>query len=792
MGFSHRRLLRIHRNRCDILSFPDDAYEFTEPGCRLPRIAEEPDRFRTNACAFLPAVRSSAIPPCTVFEEWKPLMFFSVSDHRSREQSSDLFVKFTSAAAIGCMLLGSLPAGAQAAPQTAPAAPGLPPEPVPNYTQPLYLRPSAADFARERTDYPNPFAPYMPGKVQPANFANSLQLENLMKNGKIYLSLGDAVLLALQNNYDIAIQRLNLDIADTDLLRARAGSQLLGVPSGLVTGTQGGTTASVSSVGGGPGGTSAASGGAAAGSSGLLLSTNGAGPTPENMDPALTGLVEFNHQIQPEQSPIFSGGLPAITQNTNTYNFTYNQGFITGTAMQVGFDNTRQTTNNLFSFYSPSLESTFTFTLTQHLLQGFGWGINGRFIVQAKNDRRIADSAFRSQLLYTINQVEDIYWGLVSAYEDVQSKQRALDQSTALEKDDEKQLQIGTMAPLDVVNARSGESNDQQALIQAENQLEYQQLLMKQAIARNLDDPALANAPVIPTDRVSLEETPEERMSADELVREADANSPAVEQAILTLRNDEITLKGARNGLLPTFDVSAFYGATALGGAVSPSCPAALASFGLPPTDCTMLGRTGYSTVFSNLFNSSGPNKGVEFNMNIPIRNRPAQATEARSQIEYRQEQMRLQQLYMQIRMNVISEQYALTNDRAAVTAAEATEQYNQQSLDADVKKLHLGAATTADVLQQQRSLAGADAQLIAARARYATDRAALEQTVASTLDRYGISIVDAATGQMTTPPVIPGIEPAKAEPEVTEPTQKQQLQKQEQQPQPQPQQPQS
>ncbi|MGB6130630.1 MAG: TolC family protein, partial [Acidobacteriaceae bacterium] len=534
-----------------------------------------------------------------------------------------------------------------------------------------------------------------------------------------------------------------------------------------------------------------ASGGAGAGTAGQLLSTNGAGPAPENMDPSLTGLVEFNHLIQPEQSPIFSGGLPAITQNTNTYNFTYNQGFITGTALQVGFDNTRQTTDNLFSFFSPSLESTFTATLTQHLLQGFGWGINGRFIVQAKNDRRIADSAFRSQLLYTINQVEDIYWGLVSAYEDVQSKQHALDQSTSLEKDDEKQLQIGTMAPLDVVNAKSEESSDQQALIQAQNQLEYQQLLMKQAIARNLDDPTLANAPVIPTDRVSLEETPEERMSADQLVREADANSPSVEQAILTLRNDEITLKGAKNGLLPTLDVSAFYGATGLGGAVSPNCPTALKEFGGNPSECALFGTTGYGTVFGNLFNSSGPNKGVEFNMNIPIRNRTAQATEARSQIEYRQEEMRLQQLYVQIRMNVVSEQYALTNDRAAVTAAEANEQYNQQSLDAEIKKLHLGASTTANVLQQQRNLAASDAQLIASRARYATDRAALEETLASTLDRYGISIVDAATGQISTPPVIPGIEPAKPEPEVTEPTQKQQLQKQEQQPQPQPQQPQ-
>jgi len=710
-----------------------------------------------------------------------------VSRNDSAKKSDSFFAKLRGAAAISCLLAGTAPSFAQVPQQTAPASPGLPAEPTPNYTQPLFMRDTSHDYSKARGYWPNLVAPWSPITVPRPNFLNSLQLDQLVSNGKIYLSLSDAVLLALQNNYDIAIQRLNLDIADTDLLRAHAGSALLGVPSGLVTGTQGGTTATVSSVGGGPGGTSSAAGGAGAGTAGQLLTTNGAGPSPENMDPALTGTVELNRQYIPEQT-VF--GPPTINQNTNSYNFTYTEGFSTGTQMQVGFNNTRQTSNNYFNIYSPTLQSTFTATLTQHLLQGFGWGINDRFIVQAKNDRRIADSAFRSQLIYTINQVENIYWGLVSAYEDVQSKQRALDQSTSLEKDDEKQLQIGSMAPLDVVNAKSQMSSDQQALIASQNTLEFQQLLMKQAISRNLDDPRIANAPVIPIDRVSLAETPEEHMSVDNLVREADANSPAVEQAILTLRNDEITLKGAKNGLLPALDVSAFYGATGLGGAVSPYCSdTLLMEFGYTK-GCASLSSTGYDNAFHNLFNSSGPNKGVEFTFNIPIRNRTAQSVQARSEIEYRQEEMRLQQLYIQIRMNVISEQYAITNDRASVESAIANRDYNQQSLDAEIKKLHLGASTTANVLQQQRGLAAADAQLIAARARYATDRAAFEMTLASTLDRYGISILDAATGQVHTKPVIPGLEPAKTLPDVTPPSQQQELQQQEQQQQSQPQTP--
>ncbi len=643
------------------------------------------------------------------------------------------------------------------------------------------MRPTTRDYTKERRYFPNPLAPYTPTTAPSANFMNSPRLEDIVKGGKIYLSLSDAILLALENNFDIAIQRFNLDIADTDILRTHSGALFLGVNSGLVTGTLGGTGTTVTS-GGGPGGTSVAAGGAGTGAGGLALTTNGGGPTPEDMDPYLTGTIQLQRQSTQELSPLFYG-TSKLNQNTNVYNFAYNQGFITGTALQFGFNNSYTTSNSLFNTYSPAYQTTFNFQLTQHLLQGFGPGLNGRFIVQAKNNRRIADSAFRQQLLYTINQVEDIYWGLVSAYEDLQAKQHSLEQSSRLLEDDKKALEIGTMAPLDVVSANSSVETDKQAVITSQTNLEYQQLVMKQAIARSLEDPTLVNAPVIPTDRVSLVEMPEERESADDLVRLANANSPSIEQAVMTLKNDEITLKGERNGLLPTVDAYAFYGASALGGSQSPYCvnfeTSQLCTPGQYPS-------VTYGTAFSNLFNSSSPNKGAGVNINIPIRNRQAQSAQARSELEYRQAQMRLQQLYVQTRMNVVNAQYALTNDRAAVQSAVATRDYDQQSVDAELKKLHLGASTTALVLQQQRALAIAENTVISSTAKYAIDRAALSQILASTLDRYNISITDAVTGNIKTAPIIPGLEPAKPEPEVTVPAQQQKLQEQEQKPAPQ------
>lgn len=699
------------------------------------------------------------------------------------------FEKLKAAALVSLVLAGTMPGYAmQAVPsavtQTQPNTPasqpnsqGLPPEPAPNYTEPLFMRPGTRDFAKPRGYWPNLVGPYTATTAPAADFFNSPRLADLVKDGKVYLSLSDAIMLALENNYDIAIQRFNLNIADTDILRARAGSTLFGVNSGLVTGTLGSSGTTVAG-GGGPGGTSVASGGAGAGASGLVLSTNGGGPLPESLDPVLAGTVQLQRQQTAEGSTLISGS-NFLNQNTDEYNFTYNQGFISGTQLAVAFDNNRVTSNSIFNTYSPLISSSFNAQLTQHILQGFGWGINGRFIVQAKNNRRIADSAFRQQLLYTINQVEDIYWGLVSAYEDVQAKQHSVDQSSQLLKDDQKQLQIGTLAPLDVVSARSGLETDKQALIASESNLEYQQLLMKQAIARSLDDPTLANAPVIPTDRVSLIETPEEHESADDLVREAEANSPTIEQSILNLKNDEITLKGEKNGMLPTLDAYAFYGASAIGGAQSPTCENFFTGLKCPPGSVPSI---GYSTAFSNLYNSSSPNKGVGFNLSIPIRNRTAQAAQARSVLEYRQAQMRLQQLYVQTRMNVVNAQYALTNDRAAVESATVTRDYDEQSLNAETTKLHLGASTTANVLQQQRALAIAEGTLISATARYAIDRASLAQILASTLDRYNISIVDAVNGKVNTQPTIPGIEPAKQGPEVTVPNQQQNLQKEEQQ----------
>jgi outer membrane protein TolC len=656
------------------------------------------------------------------------------------------------AAAMLTLTAGMPPSFAQQAPtaETSKSASELPAAPVPTQTEPLALRQSSRDFSKPAGHLlGNPINIYRPTTIARADFNNSVRLQDLVKDGKIYLSLSDAIALALENNYDIAIGRYYLDIADTDLMRAKSGGTLRGVGSTVLQNTIGGTSNTLSQSGA-PGTVS----GATTGSAGIVLNSDGAGPLPENRDPVVGGSIQFDHQKSPQTSS-FS---PRSFTNTNTYDFTYTQGFVPGTALSLGWNNSRTTTTNFFNSYSPQILSSFNAKVTQHLLQGAGIWINKRFIYEAILNRRITDSTFRQQILATVNQVENIYWVVVSAYEDVQAKQHALDQSTKLDSDTRKQLDIGTMAPLDVVNADSTVATDKQALISSQSNLNYQQLTLKQAIARNLNDPALVAAPIIPTDRVNLDPLPEENQTPDELAKIAFTNRPELEQAVLSIKKDAITLRGARNSLLPTFDVFGYYGAQGIGGAFNPASCQIAEAFGQP---CTPFATSGYTDALGNLVNGSSPDKGLGFTFQIPIRNRTAQADQARSLIEYRQAEMHLEQLYTQIRMQVVAQQYALTNDRAQVQASTAAEDYARQSLESEQKKLNLGASTTASVLLQERNLAVAENSRITANLTYAKDRALLYQVLASTLQHYGINLNDAASGKITNAPVIPGLQPA-------------------------------
>jgi outer membrane protein len=667
-------------------------------------------------------------------------------------------VRLTAAVFFATCMLGALTVGSWA--QEPPAAP------VPQTAQETHPVP-VLNYSQPTAHFPNPIGPYTAHQLTHPNFANTARIDQLMHDGKLYLSLNDAIALALENNLDIAIARYNLNIADTDVMRAKAGASIFGVNAGVVLNTPGGGVGGIgANSGAATGGTSLGSGGAGGGTNGLVSSTLGFGPVINSFDPVLTGTLQEDHFSQKSSS---SFSVPLLTQNTGTVDFAYNQAFQWGTNLSVGFNNTRTTTNSVFTSLSPQLNSNFRATVTQHLLQGFGFAPNTRFIRIAKNNRELSDVAFRLQITDSIDQIENIYWDLVFAYENarVQNESLAFAQKTL--SDTKKQVEIGSLAPIEVVRAQSTVATDQQAVTTAQTNLQLQQLLMKNALSRTLKDPALATAEVIPTS--TMEVPPQEPVTPiEDLIGDAVRHRAELVESRIDLNSRQLSNKAVRSSLLPTLDLFAYYGGSGLGGAQNPAglCvneTPAQQKFGCAgnlPGENPIVPSTSYGSTANQLINSTAPDKGVGLSLNIPLRNRAAQAVQIRSELEYRQAQMRQQQIENQVTVEVRNAQYAVQQNRASVDSARAAVEFARQSLDAEQKKYQFGTSTTTLVLQNQSGLATAESTLVNAMVAYEKSRVELDRATGQLLDRTGISIDDAARGQVTRMPNVPFIAPRK------------------------------
>ena len=608
------------------------------------------------------------------------------------------------------------------------------------------------DYGKPRVYAPNPFAPYVGRSVPPLSLANSVRLADLMKDGQLMLSLNDAIALALENNLDLAISRYNLQIADTDILRTKAGASARGVASGLVQGTPGGGVGGfgAGAPGVGAGGTSGGAGGAGTGASGLVQSTLGVGAPVESFDPAITGTMNIEHAAFPLANTVTTG-TSQFRQNSANANLAYTQAFTSGASISFSFDNSRQTSNSQFTSLVPSLSSASRLVLRQRLLSGFGFGPNRRFIVIANNNKDIAQAGFRNQVIATVTQIQNIYWDLVNAYEDVKVRERSRALAERTLRDNRKQVELQAMAPIEVMKAETEVETRNQELIVAQSSLELQQLLMKNAISRTLAETPLAEAAVIPTDTMSLPAVEPVRPVRD-LISDAMDKRPEIRQAEVDLRNRELTKKAARNALLPTLDAVAFYGGSGLAGVPNPSL---VNPSPLPP------GATGFSEAVNRAFNNSSPDYSIGFNLVIPLRNRAAQADQVRSELEFRQAQLRIQQLKNQIGIEVRNALFSVKQNRARVQAAKKGRDLALKMFDIEQKKLALGVSTNALLLSSGRDLAVAESNLVAASTTYEKSRVEMDRAIGATLERAGINIADAQAGELRALPrmrdVLPG-----------------------------------
>lgn len=599
------------------------------------------------------------------------------------------------------------------------------------------------DYARPKRAFPVVWDPYTPQDVPEPMLTNSSRIDQLIQDGKLMLSLDDAISLALENNLNINVTRFIPWIAQTQLLKAKAG----GIPQ----------------------------------SSSTQQVVLGSSPS-VSFDPIATANFGWSHANVPINNPFTSGAgttaIPLVQQNSGFVNLGYTQGFHTGTNFSVTFDTTRSSTNLSDVVFNPALNPIMTATLSQPLLNGFGLLPNTRYIIEARNSIKVANSQFAQQVIATVTQTSNDYWELVYDRENVKVQEAAVGVSQKLYEDNKKQLEIGTMAPLDVLTAESQLATDQQNLIVAQTTRLQQETVLLNDITKNLLAKDVAGIEIIPTTGIS---TPDlvENIPLQDAVQEAWKKRPELYQADLNLKNAGIEVKATANGLLPSLNAYVQYQAQGLNGnriktnptggfAADTASPLVDANgnillvngtqaFAAFPVTATTIVPGGLGNSLGNVFHNDFPTYAVGVNLTLPIRNRSAQADSARAQLDERQERVQYRQTENTIVLNVRNALIALQQDRAQVAAADKARTLAQQTLDAEQKKYQLGSSTSYQVVLRSRDLTAAQGTALRAQANLTEALVNFNQAMGRTLEVNHITVADALRGTTGRDPLIPG-----------------------------------
>ncbi len=606
---------------------------------------------------------------------------------------------------------------------------------------------------------------FRPGSVSTTDPRDTPRIHDLIRAGQLYLSLQDAIALALENNLDLELERYAVRMGATDTYRAMGGGTLRGVPLS-VNETPPGI--------GGPSGAPLLTTAATTATPQAVVSVSvtdtqliaegqddlgvtgtfpfASGPAIPLFDPTLSGTLLGERSNTPQVSTFNTNGTD-LTSNSFTGNFNYNQGFATGTQITAGFQNFYAGQNYIHDLLDPYALSSLGVTVTQPLLRGFGAELNRRFIHIAKNSEKISDYVFQQQAIVTVSGIIRLYDDLVSLNADVRVKQETLAAAQRLLEDNQNKVDQGTLAPIEATRAQAQVASAQQDLINSEGYLRQQELILKTVLSRSWgDDPLVHDARIIPTDTLTLDPLPAQPTTA--IVAQALATRPDYLAAKLQLTNTEINLKGTKNELLPEIDLTGSYFASGIAGGYNPG---SLAGTGLPGVN------GNYGTVLDQILKGTYPTLSVGINLTLPVRNRIAQSDVARDELQVRQTQVRLKQIENQIRAEVEDALIALQRTRAAYEAAQETTKLQEQSLSIEQDKFDVGLSTNFLVIQYQSFLAQARSTEVAALDAYAKAKVQFERTLGSTLAAHDVSIDDALRGSVqrvslpNVPPAAPG-----------------------------------
>jgi outer membrane protein len=602
-----------------------------------------------------------------------------------------------------------------------------------------------ADYSTGKPMFPNIFAPYAPRSMPEPLLTNSTRLDQLIQDGKLMLSFDDAISLALENNLNIYVERFAPWIAETQMLKALAG----GVPQSLSTQQ-------------------------------VVLGTS---PS-VSFDPIFSAGYSWQHGNFPVNNPFISGtgtgtNILVVNQNTSALNFGYTEGFHTGTNLSITMNTSRTATNEPDVFFNPAFTPILTATLSQPLLNGFGILPNTRYIIEQKNTIKAANSQFAQQVIAMVTQTSNDYWELVYDRQNVKVEEAAVGVSQKLWEDNKKQLEIGTMAPLDVLTAESQLATDQQNLIVAQTTKLQQETVLLNDIAKNLLAKDVAGIEIVPTTPITIPDVVE-NIPLQDAVQEAWRKRPELYQADLNLKNSRIEVKATRNALLPSLNAFIQYQAQGLNGTgfnttgingtfvADPQAPLVGAN-GVPilingneaftgsPASTTAVTHGGVGDALDDIIKNQFPVYSAGVTLTMPLRNRSAQADSARAQFDERQLQVQYRQTENTIVINVRNAIIALAQDRSQVAAAEKARNLAQQTLDAEQKKYQLGSSTSYQVVLRSRDLTAAQGTALRAQANLAEALVNFNQAMGRTLEVQHITVADAMRGEMSRDPLIPG-----------------------------------
>ncbi len=602
-------------------------------------------------------------------------------------------------------------------------------------------------IAPERPQAPILWRPYLAAEVPPARLNNSNRIHDLIRGGKLYLTAQDAIALALENNIDIEVARYTPLSLEWSVERAQAGGALPGVPSGA---TQ------TNSVANGQGvlGSQAAAGVSTGGNANSRTSGNATitqvGPVAQTFDPSIQGSSVFSHKTTPQFDQVQTFN-PILIDNARTYSSSYQQGFLSGGSVNISYNNHYLNENAITDVLNPSVAPTLSISVQQNLLQGFGAKVGGRQIEVARINLKTSELNFRSQLITTIVSVLNAYYALVGDYENMKAKQAARDVAQNLLDDSRKQVQIGSLADIDLITSESQVASTGQDLVNADVTLQQDEITLKNLISRTgIGDPVIAATRIVPLDRIVIPDNDNDIPAIRDLVQQASLNRNDLKAESASIEATGISNLGTQSGLLPTLQA---FAATSNAGTAGTANPATFFGQTIVPSSYFV---GGIGKALGQIFRRDFPTENIGAFGSVPLKNRQAQADFGIDQLSLRQQQLANVKDLKQAQVDILNSVVALRQARARYDAAVRARILDAQLLDSEQKKFGLGASTPYNVIQQQRDLVAAQSTEIAALVTYSNARVNLDQTVGATLESNHISIAGARSGRLPQASVLP------------------------------------